>query len=173
MSKLNPAMCHLWSQPPLLFIETNKNRVSLLKFRKLSKTSMMTRGTPPCVMCLIINSIKNRMSSHVNDIILIKFNFLREFQICNQNQHASPGAPPTKNRNTMHVIEKRSKRLKTCQGSVLHTQNLNLRLGSQAAKSRKFLHVTRKNSIGISIMQGPTFYAQYCQMRLRSLSPKK
>jgi hypothetical protein len=116
MSKLDPATCHLWSQPPLLFIETAKKWISLLKFRKLSKTSRMIRGTPPCVMCLRINTIKNRLSSHVNDIILIEFNFLREFQICNQNQHASPGAPPTKNRNTMHVTGKRSKRHRTCQG---------------------------------------------------------
>jgi hypothetical protein len=122
----------------------------------------MTRRTPPCINCLKIDTAKNRISSHVNDIILIGFDFLRGFQICDQNRHASPGAPPAKNRNIMHVTRKRSKRLRMSQGSILHTQNLNLRLGAQPAKNRKFLHVTRKSAIGLRIMQGPTLYAQNC-----------
>jgi hypothetical protein len=133
----------------------------------------MTRRTPPCVICLKIDTAKNRMSSHVNDIILIEFDFPRGFQICDQNRHASPGAPPAKNRNTACHPGKRSKRLRMSQGSILHTQNLNLRPGAQLLKIESSCMSPEKMPSGSVIMQGPTLYAQYCQMSLRSLSPKK
>jgi hypothetical protein len=111
------------------------------KFTKLSKTSRMTRRTLPCINCLKIDTAKNRISLHVNDIVPIGFDSLRGFQICDKNRHANPIAPLAKNRNIMHVARKRSKRLRMSQGSILHTQNLYLRHGTQPTKNRKYLHV--------------------------------
>jgi hypothetical protein len=70
---------------------------------------IMTSRTPPCVRCLKIDIAKNRMCSHVNDTILIGFDFSRGFQIRNFNWHASPGVLRDKIRNLMHVTWNMSK----------------------------------------------------------------
>ena len=69
--------------------------------------------------------------------------------------------------------QKKSKRLRMSQGSILHTQILDLSPGAQTTKNRKYLHDPRKSVIRLRIMQGLILYAQNCQMNLQSLSPKK
>jgi hypothetical protein len=121
----------------------------------------MTRKTLPCAKCLKINTSNNKICLHVNDIILIGFSFPRGIQICHQNQHVSPSAPPTKNRHIMHVTRKRSKRLRMSQGSKLHTQTLKLRPKAQPAKITN-THMSPEKVSWPRIMQGPTMYAQNC-----------
>jgi hypothetical protein len=69
--------------------------------------------------------------------------------------------------------QKRSKRLRMSQGSILYAHNPDLRPIAQPYKNRMYLHDPRKNYIGLSIMQEPTLYSKKCQMSLPSLSPKE
>ena len=78
-------------------------------------------------MCLLlkIDTAKNRKSLHVHDIILIGFDFPQGIQIRNQNQHASPGAQPTKNINMCQIIPKK----------VQKTQNVS-RINNMCSESK-------------------------------------
>jgi hypothetical protein len=133
----------------------------------------MTRRTPPCVKCLKIDTAKNRISPHVNDIILIDSIFREDSKYAIRIDMRALVLHLLKIENADKSSRKRSKRLRMSQGSILYAQNPDLRPGAQPAKNRKYLHDPRKNAIGLSIMQGPTLYAQNCQMSLQSLSPKK
>jgi hypothetical protein len=122
----------------------------------------MTRRTPPHVNCLKIDTAKNRISSHVNDIILIGFNFPKDSKSTIRIDMRALVLNLLKIEICDKSSRKRSKRLRMSQGSILRAQNLNLGPGAQPAKNRKFLHVTRKSVIGPRIMQGPSLYAQNC-----------
>jgi hypothetical protein len=127
MSESEPATCHFWTLSPLLFIETAKNRVRLLNFKKPSKMLRMTRRTPPHVNYLKINTAKNRISLYVNDIILIEFDFL--------NLNLGPRAYPTKNRKFLHVARKSVIGHRIMQGPILYAQNCS-KLSSGPLKPR-------------------------------------
>jgi len=59
--------------------------------------------------------------------------------------------------------QKKYKRLRMSQGSILRAQNLNhTSHGAKIAKNGKFVHITQKKCIGPRIMQGPSLYAQNC-----------
>jgi hypothetical protein len=56
-----------------------------------------TWRTLPNIVCLKIDTAKHRISSHVNENILIEFNFQWEIQIHDQNHHLRLGTPTAKN----------------------------------------------------------------------------
>jgi hypothetical protein len=109
----------------------------------------MTRRTPPHVNCLKIDTAKNRMSLHVNDIILIGFDFPKDSKSAIRIDMRALVLNLLKIEICDKSSRKRSKRLRMSQGSILHAQNLNLGPGAQPAKNRKFLHVTEKVSSGL------------------------
>jgi hypothetical protein len=56
--------------------------------------------------------------------------------------------------------QKRPKRLRMSQGSIICAQNLNLGSRAKTTKTIKLLQVAQKSVIGPRIMQGPSLYAQ-------------
>jgi len=62
--------------------------------RNVSET---TGRNMPNIVCLKIETAKKRISLHINENILIVFNFQWGTQICDQNHHMRLGTPTAKN----------------------------------------------------------------------------